>query len=67
MEVLNANKACNFDVNNQIYERLSPDARDLLWRLLEINPSKRITAADALAHEFFNSSSSHFMSPNSNY
>ena len=29
------------------------EAVDLIWRLIEINPLARITAADAMKHDFF--------------
>ena len=35
---------------------LCPDGHDLLARMLEVNPSKRISAAEALEHPYFGSS-----------
>ena len=29
-------------------------AEDLIWRMIELNPLARISAADALTHDFFN-------------
>lgn len=36
----------------QLFPNISPEAADLLRRLLHFNPSKRITAADALRHPY---------------
>ncbi|KAL0230307.1 hypothetical protein PCE1_003868 [Barthelona sp. PCE] len=38
---------------SQFCTRLDPCGLDLLYRLLDINPETRITAADALRHPFF--------------
>ena len=38
---------------NEEQQLLSPSAIDLLTKLLEINPLKRITADQALSHSFF--------------
>lgn len=49
--------------NPRVYELKLPDTiYDLLAKMLEPCPSKRITAADALKHPFFNNSAS--LSPN---
>ena len=37
----------------EILPTLSDDGIDLLKKLLELDPEKRITAADALQHPFF--------------
>jgi len=42
------------------------NAISLLTRLLEINPAKRITAANALLHDYFISTSINSMSSGSN-
>lgn len=39
----------------QVLPKASPQAIDLLERLLQFDPSKRITAADALQHPYFTS------------
>ena len=37
-----------------LFEGVDPLLIDLLKRLLEVNPSKRITALEALQHDYFN-------------
>lgn len=38
---------------SQRFEYVSKEGRDLLERMLVINPNERITAADALNHQYF--------------
>jgi len=52
-EVLKKNKECEVDLEKKEYENLSIQAKDLLRRMLEKDPARRITAADALRHEYF--------------
>lgn len=59
-EVLSQNRACKFNFESSDYQKLPPEgtykfylALDLLIRLLEKEPKKRISAKDALRHAFF--------------
>jgi len=36
------------------YQKVSHEARDLLWRLLQVDPARRLTAAEAVAHPWIN-------------
>ena len=42
-----------YDTNLEGYEDLTPDAKDLISKLLEYNPEERISAKDALNHLWF--------------
>ncbi len=57
-EILNQNRACDFDFSQQKYQEISPLALDLLKKMLEKDPSKRISAKKALTHVYFTSISS---------
>ncbi|GLD93184.1 hypothetical protein PINS_up001776 [Pythium insidiosum] len=41
------------DFNDRVWKSISVQAKDLVMRLLESDPSKRLTAADALSHGWF--------------
>lgn len=43
-EVLNENRACNFNFANPMYQEIPAPALDLLQKMLRINPLERITA-----------------------
>ena len=53
-EILNQNKVCKIDFKNPKLKK-HPHVVDLLQRTLEINPTKRLSAREALQHEFFKS------------
>ena len=46
----------SFSINSNSFKRLSNNAKDLIMNLLERDPSKRITARNALNHPWFNNS-----------
>ena len=60
-EILNLNRKCEFDLNDQFYQRLSPNARNFLQGLLEIDPTKRMKCKEALDHSFLKDESSRLM------
>uniref|UniRef100_A0A671QMA4 Protein kinase domain-containing protein n=1 Tax=Sinocyclocheilus anshuiensis TaxID=1608454 RepID=A0A671QMA4_9TELE len=43
-------KAGAYDFPSPEWDTVTPDAKDLINKMLTINPSKRITAAEALKH-----------------
>ncbi|GMF38101.1 unnamed protein product [Phytophthora fragariaefolia] len=45
----------NADFSDRVWKTISADAKELVQRLLERDPTKRLTAAEALAHSWFES------------
>lgn len=52
--MINENKACAIDFSQEKYETIPRKAKHLLVKMLERDPNKRISAAEALKHQFFN-------------
>lgn len=52
-EILNKNKQCKIDFSHKALKRVSTSAFDLLKKMLETDPTKRPSAVDCLAHDFF--------------
>ena len=44
-EILNANKTCEVQYPEKYWEKISDKAKDLVGKMLEKDPEKRITAA----------------------
>ena len=53
-EVLSQNRAANIDLSGEEYKKIEEDALDLLSMMLKKKPSDRITADQAIAHQYFN-------------
>lgn len=51
-EILQKNKSCNINFDH-FRLQAQPTARDLLMKMLDKNPESRISAKDALRHQFF--------------
>jgi len=54
-EMLKRNKECKIVYNQAHWKTVSPEAFDLIHKLLEIDPKNRMNAKDALAHPWFTS------------
>lgn len=54
--ILQHNKECKIDYDVEELKKAPPEAVALLKKMLEIDPTKRCSAAEALAHPFFASS-----------
>jgi serine/threonine protein kinase len=52
-EILLKNKKCEVEYPPKYWDKISMKAKDLVMRMLERDPSKRITASEALEHEWF--------------
>jgi serine/threonine protein kinase len=52
---LTQNRACDFTFNKEIYSKIPPTTLDLLAKMLEKDPLKRISADGALNHPYFTS------------
>ncbi|KRW98666.1 Protein kinase-like domain [Pseudocohnilembus persalinus] len=52
-EVLQKNGRCELNLESKSYEFVSKEAKDLLTKMLQKDPQNRISAKDALKHEYF--------------
>lgn len=52
-EVLRQNKICNIDLTHEYLKDVSPEARDLLYKMISDIPQKRFDAREALKHPWF--------------
>jgi serine/threonine protein kinase len=51
-ELIQANKHAEIDFPSSEWGRISPEARDLVEQMLKADPTERITAKDALEHDW---------------
>jgi serine/threonine protein kinase len=51
----------------ELREKIGESGLDLLWQLLEVDPSKRISADKALNHQFFDGVSKKQMDEQENF
>jgi calcium-dependent protein kinase len=47
----------DFDIHHGVWKRVSQPAKDLIKKMLTKNPAQRITAEQALQHEWFDQAS----------
>lgn len=52
-EILLKNKKCEVEYPPKFFEKISEKAKDLLSKMLTKEPTIRITAEEALKHEWF--------------
>ena len=51
--IMDKNKACEINTEGPVWQRVSLEAKDLVLKMTERDPEKRITAAAALTHPWF--------------
>jgi calcium-dependent protein kinase len=52
-EIIENIKKGYYDIESNVWEKISPEAKNLIRNLLERNPSIRITAEEAMNHKWF--------------
>lgn len=52
-EILEKNKNCILEFPQQYWDKISEDAKNLVQGLLKADPNERLTAAQALQHDWF--------------
>jgi calcium-dependent protein kinase len=59
----------NYSFNQKIWSKISKEAKNLVEKLLELNPSKRLSAKEALNHKWFkiNKNQNLIINKNNNY
>lgn len=53
-EILLKNKNCEIEYPEKYWNKISDKAKDVVTKLLTKDPKLRISAADALEHDWFN-------------
>ena len=44
---------CKFSFKHSVWKEISPEAKDLITKLLDLNPNSRLSAKEALEHKWF--------------
>ena len=52
-ETIEKNKQCNITFPEELWNQVSPDGRDLVYQMTEIDPYKRMSAQGCLSHKWF--------------
>jgi len=53
IQIIEAVKKGDFEINGGVWDEISPEAKDLVMRMLTHNPEQRVSAAEALNHPWF--------------
>jgi serine/threonine protein kinase len=56
-ETLEKNRECEYSRAVHYLTKHSPEARDIIFKMLEANPNKRLSAEEALSHPWFSDNS----------
>ena len=57
----------NFSFKHKIWNKISSEAKNLVQKLLEVNPEKRLSAKEALNHKWFENNKNPIVNKNNNY